>query len=94
MEDEKLGGPLGWWRSHMNDRAELGDEWRWWHPIPYAWLFTRDWWRYILAPRAWDTSLWSASVCRWRGHPCGTIFYNPNGYEPDNHCKNCGDNLG
>lgn len=35
-----------------------------------------------------------AFICRWRSHPCGAIWYNPNGSEPDMHCKNCGDDLG
>ena len=30
-------------------------------------------------------------ICRYRGHPCGQVYFNPRGYEPDEHCKNCGD---
>ena len=32
--------------------------------------------------------------CRARGHKCGVWWYTSNGYEPDMHCKDCGDNLG
>jgi len=35
-----------------------------------------------------------ALICRWRGHPCGVVWYNAGGTEPDMHCKNCGDDLG
>jgi len=31
--------------------------------------------------------------CRLRNHPCGAIYYNPNGLEPDSRCKHCGDYL-
>jgi hypothetical protein len=31
--------------------------------------------------------------CRIKGHPNGMVYYNPNGWEPDNHCKDCGDLL-
>lgn len=33
-------------------------------------------------------------ICRFKNHPCGIIYHNPNGLEPNNHCKNCHDNLG
>jgi len=33
-------------------------------------------------------------LCRRKGHPCGVVWYNPGGLEPDMHCRNCGDNLG
>jgi len=33
-------------------------------------------------------------ICRAEGHSCGIVYYNFNGLEPDNHCKNCGDELG
>lgn len=32
--------------------------------------------------------------CRIKHHPCGSIYYNPYGYEPDGRCKNCGDDIG
>ena len=34
-----------------------------------------------------------ALICRYKGHPYGVVWYNPNGLEPDMHCKNCGDDL-
>lgn len=67
---------------------------------PY-WLHS-EWWAYVLAPireagceSEWRlVNRWNALVCRWRGHPAGVWFYNPGGFEPDMHCKGCGDNLG
>jgi hypothetical protein len=32
--------------------------------------------------------------CRWRGHPAGPVWFNPNGYEPNMHCIGCGDEIG
>jgi hypothetical protein len=32
--------------------------------------------------------------CRFNNHPCGCIFYNPGGYEPDGRCIDCGDEIG
>jgi len=32
--------------------------------------------------------------CRLHKHPCGSVYYNPGGLEPDSRCKNCGDYLG
>jgi hypothetical protein len=57
-----------------------------------------EWWRYVLQPV--DTGgeglkfMLKAYVCRWKGHPHGVVFYNPEGLEPDMTCKNCGDDLG
>lgn len=31
--------------------------------------------------------------CRIKRHSCGSIYYNPNGFEPDNRCSGCGDEL-
>jgi len=47
------------------------------------------WLKYIFAK---PVSL-RAIICRYRGHP-GVVWYNPNGSEPDMHCRNCGDDLG
>ncbi len=64
------------------------------------------WWQYIfwnipseqadsLVKYRWQRPLGYSKIwwCRLRNHPAGTIYYNPNGFEPDNHCKNCGDEL-
>lgn len=53
----------------------------WWYPYLFA---KRDPWT------PWHIVLW----CRLRGHPCGMVFYNPGGTEPDYHCKDCGDEIG
>jgi hypothetical protein len=61
--------------------------------------FTIAWWKYVLAHV--DTRYndewfyrWRVYFCRIRGHPYGVVFYNPNGYEPDMTCRNCGEDLG
>ena len=46
-------------------------------------------WRYLTEwPCTW-TKFW----CRFRGHPAGVVWFTQ-GYEPDMHCKNCGDDIG
>ena len=37
---------------------------------------------------------WIRLRCRMKHHPCGIIYYNPGGYEPDGRCKECGDEIG
>lgn len=57
--------------------------------------FMRDWWRYLLAPRSYQSeSWWQTFWCRVQGHPEGVWWFNPGGSEPDMHCKNCGDDIG
>lgn len=50
--------------------------------------------KYIFSRPATGTRLYEAIWCRLRNHPAGLVWYNPNGFEPDMHCKFCGDNLG
>ena len=59
-------------------------------------IFSLDWWKYILAPRKDKgySSFFRTIICRWRGHPCGPIWFNPGGDEPDMTCRNCGDDIG
>jgi hypothetical protein len=47
-------------------------------------------WKYSLS----KPFSWNAFFCRMRGHPCGVVYYNATGTEPDMTCKNCGDDLG
>ncbi len=58
--------------------------------------FTRDWWRYLLAPRSDSHVSWlTVILCRLRGHPCGVVWYTgPTAMEPDMTCRDCGDDLG
>ena len=56
--------------------------------------FTKSWWGYLLAQRVDRTSWISVIVCRVRGHPCGPVYFNVSGTEPNWHCKNCGDYIG
>jgi hypothetical protein len=66
--------------------------WLEWH-LP-KWFFL-DWYKYLFAPRADKEIPWLTVVkCRSQGHPCGVVWYNVCGYEPDMTCKDCGDDLG
>ena len=56
--------------------------------------FTKEWWKYLLEQKNRDVSWITTIICRVKGHPKGTVFYNPTGLEPDMHCKTCGDDLG
>ncbi len=48
------------------------------------------WWEYLLT----NCTGWTNFICRIKGHPCGVVYYNSTGLEPDMHCKNCGEDLG
>lgn len=60
-----------------------------------------EWWKYILSPRQKyryggfysDASWLDVVICRIKGHPHGCFWYNPNGLEPDYHCKDCGEEI-
>jgi hypothetical protein len=82
----------------MSEQTEMeppDDTCRWWHRIPVLWLLLdREWWRYIFRERHRDSGFFRTALCRWRGHPAGVWWFNPGAYEPDMHCKNCGDDLG
>jgi len=66
-----------------------------------------EWYRYLLRvptknegdrPLGWSYNnhtfdYLSRIWCRLRGHPNGQVFYNPDGYEPDDHCVDCGDEI-
>jgi hypothetical protein len=57
--------------------------------------FSKDWWEYLLKPRADDEYSWFTVIkCRIQGHPHGVIWYNASGYEPNMSCKECGDDRG
>lgn len=49
----------------------------------HYWAKFLDWWNEAVEQR------W----CEFRGHP-GIIFYNANGWEPNNCCTRCGKDLG
>ena len=53
-----------------------------------------QWYKYLFSKPAQDTSRIKAIICRARNHPNGVIWFNPNGFEPDMHCKDCDDDLG
>lgn len=47
------------------------------------------WWYIYLFT---DCTGWTNFWCRARGHD-DIVFYNPSGFEPDYHCKRCGEDL-
>lgn len=49
-----------------------------------------SWYRYIFKPWKGLRVMW----CRMRGHPCGVVWFNPGGLEPDMTCLNCEEDLG
>jgi len=63
--------------------------------------FDLSWWQYLLDTRVstrfppkYGWLGWGRLWCRIQGHRSGVIWFNPGGFEPDMHCKNCGDDLG
>ena len=50
--------------------------------------------KYLFRKKSPDRNWFSVILCRFRGHPCGVIWYNLSGIEPDMTCRNCGDDLG
>jgi len=59
--------------------------------------FSWYWYAYLFAKQGkYDRNscgYWARVWCRMRGHPNGPIFYTSHGLEPDNHCKDCGDEI-
>jgi len=57
--------------------------------------FSIWWYKYLFAKPSnyFDVSWFTAIWCRLRNHPAGVVYYNPSGWEPNYHCKNCGDEL-
>lgn len=51
-------------------------------------------WKYLLEKPHGDIGRVRTAICRARNHPCGVWWYNVGAFEPDMHCKNCGDDLG
>lgn len=90
---------VDWWRFVLDDsRAdkEYGPFIVHYHNLPHfiperiaeRWDFEYRW------PFKVFGNWLSRCRCRANQHRCGVWFYNPNGYEPDNHCKGCGEDLG
>lgn len=54
-----------------------------------------EYWKYLLRPadRKNYASFWTRLKCRYKQHPAGVWWYNPNGTKPDLSCKTCGDLL-
>jgi hypothetical protein len=57
--------------------------------------FTIGWWKYLFGkPKDKTYTNWFNRIwCRATGHR-DVWYYNPNGFEPDMTCKNCGDYCG
>lgn len=59
--------------------------------------FTLSWWKYLFKKRNFTygyIGMIRTIICRIKNHPCGVVWYNSLGIEPDMHCKNCGDDIG
>jgi hypothetical protein len=58
--------------------------------------FSVGWWKYLFSPpySYYQHLNWQMFICRAKGHPNGTVWYNPGGLEPDMRCKDCGEDLG
>uniref|UniRef100_A0A6H2A1Q5 Uncharacterized protein n=1 Tax=viral metagenome TaxID=1070528 RepID=A0A6H2A1Q5_9ZZZZ len=54
------------------------------------------WWKYLFEKRSslYDAGRIKTAICRAGGHKPGVWWHNPNGLEPDMHCRGCGDDLG
>ena len=59
-----------------------------WSLFHLGW-FTIGWYKYLFEKPFNFQKLF----CRMRGHPCGPVYYNLLGGEPDDRCKNCGDRI-
>ena len=67
----------------------------WWEVRP--WWIDIGWYKYMFGPRTtrkgWGISWIGTVYCRMRNHPAGPIYYCSNCSEPDNRCKNCGEEI-
>ena len=62
------------------------EAWQYYFGAPHG--DTCDPWHYLGNPvRTYLTTVW----CRMHHHPAGPVFFNPGGSEPDESCKNCGE---
>ncbi len=65
-------------------------------PVFSKWL-SISWYQYLFTDLKWadDGRFHKLEVilCRIKGHPRGRVFFNAGGWEPDNSCKDCGDEL-
>lgn len=55
-----------------------------------------DFYQYLFSDLEWCDGLYhriKVIFCRAKGHPSGPVYYNFNGFEPDNSCKDCGDEI-
>ena len=57
--------------------------------------FSIYWWKYLTEKRRDGDESWIAVIkCRLTNHPKGVVWFNYTGFEPDMHCRDCGDDLG
>lgn len=54
--------------------------------------FTLDWWKYLFEHYRNQTPTWRQVFCRARGH--GDVVWYTMGFEPDMHCRRCGEDIG
>jgi len=56
--------------------------------------FSCAFYKYLFAPKDPEVNWFTVIHCRLNGHPCGLVWYNVSGDEPDYTCRCCGDFLG
>ncbi len=84
---------IAWWKYLLRSPDR-----RYWKIIWRELWIDRVHYYYAVKERISDYK--TCFICRMRGHSdktgkaYGVVFYNPNGYEPDMTCLNCGDDLG
>ena len=54
--------------------------------------FSMWWWQYLFEKPLFGKKLTlKMLICRIKGHPNGSWYYNAYGDEPDGRCKDCGE---
>lgn len=83
---------LSWWQYVLDDtKADkaYGPALNYFQNI-YS-PFTND---NLFNPIGYARNWLSRFVCRWKNHPEGVYWYTLSEFEPDMHCKGCGEDLG
>ena len=56
--------------------------------------FYLSYWRYLFSKPYGSKLTLRIVFCRIKGHPHGTVWFNPGGLGPDMRCRDCGEDLG
>lgn len=88
-----------WWRFILDDsraNKEYGPYVTYYHELPRfipEHIAERFDFQYRFPFKVLGNYL-SRCWCRAQQHKAGVFFYNPGAYEPDMHCRGCGEDLG